>query len=61
MALFKITLAVIFVVGLLFRAAPEAYEGRIRATAIGLYHSHIKAGSKPRLRPTPQLEAMPDP
>ena len=49
----------------LFRAAPKACggsqaRGRIRATAAGLQHSHSNAGSKPRLRPTPQLKAMPD-
>ena len=44
----------------LSRVAPTAYEGsqargRIGATAAGLNHSHSKAGSKPHLRPTPQL------
>ena len=48
------------------RAAPEACggsqaSGRIRAVAAGLHHSHSNAGSKPRLRPTPQLMATPDP
>ena len=50
----------------LFKATPEAYEGsqargRIGAVATGLHHSHSHARSEPRLRPTPQLRAMPDP
>ena len=49
-----------------FRAAPEAYggsqtRGPIGAVATGLRQSHSNARSKPRLRPTPQLRAMPDP
>ena len=48
------------------RAAPEAYggsqaRGRIKAVAAGLCQSHSSAGSEPRLQPTPQLTAMPDP
>ena len=48
----------------LFRAAPAAYgssqaRGRIGAVAAGLYQSHAR--SELRLRPTPQLRAMPDP
>ena len=48
------------------RAAPAPYggsqaRGLIGAIADGLYHSHSNAGSEPRLRPTPQLRAMPDP
>ena len=31
------------------------------AGAAGLRQSHSKAGSEPRLQPTPQLKAMPDP
>ena len=51
---------------LLFRAAPSAYggsqaRGLIGATAAGLHHSHSNTGSKPPLRPTPQLMATPDP
>ena len=51
---------------LFFRAAPEAYgdsqaRGLIRAVATGLHHSHSNAVSEPRLRPTPQLTATPDP
>ena len=47
-----------------FRATPAACggsqeRGPIRATATGLCHSN--AGSKPRLRPTLQLTATPDP
>ena len=49
-----------------FRAAYEAYGdsqamGQIGAVAAGLHHSHSKMGSKPHLRPTPQLMATPDP
>ena len=49
---------------LLFRAASAACggsqaRGLIRATAPR--HSHSNARSKPRLRPPPQLTAMPDP
>jgi len=49
-----------------FRATPAAYggsqaRGLIGAAATGLHHSHSNAGSEPRLRPTPQLMAMPDP
>ena len=48
------------------RATPKVYggsqvRGPIRAAATGLHHSHSNAGSKPRLRPTLQLMAMPDP
>ena len=39
----------------------EVLGGQIRAAAAGLPHSHSNATSKPRLRPTPQLTAMPDP
>ena len=51
---------------LLFRAAPAAYgdsqaRGPIGAVAAGLCHSHGNAGYQPRLRPTPQLTATPDP
>ena len=50
----------------LFRAAPAAYggsqaRGLIRATAAGVCHSDSNGRSEPRLRPTPQLKAMPDP
>ena len=50
---------------LLFRAA-MAYggsqaRGPIGATDAGLHHSHSNTGSKPRLQPTPQLTATPDP
>ena len=34
---------------------------RIRATAVSLHHSHSNVGSKPHLRPIPQLTATPDP
>ena len=36
-------------------------RGLIRATADSLHHSHNNARSKPCLRPTMQLMAMPDP
>ena len=56
----------LFFLFLLFRASPTACgsaqaRGRIKATAASLHHSHSHARSKPRLRPTPQLTAMPDP
>ena len=35
-------------------------SGPIGAVAAGLRHSHSSAGSELRLRPTPQLTAMPD-
>ena len=46
----------------LFRAALLAYggsqaRGQIRTAAAGLHYR----GSEPRLQPTPQLTAMPDP
>ena len=49
-----------------FRATPMAYggsqaRGLIGATAPSLPHSHSNARSELRLRPTPQLTAMPDP
>ena len=51
----------------LFRAASSAYgnsqvRGLIAATAAGLCHTHSysNSGSKPCLRPTPQLMAAPD-
>ena len=50
----------------LFRAIPTAYggsqaRGLIRAIAAGLRQGHSNTRSKPRLRPTPQLMATPDP
>ena len=47
---------------LLFRAAKYGDSqacGPIRATTVGLHHSH--AGSEPCLRPALPLTAMPDP
>ena len=49
-----------------FRAAPVAYgdsqaRGWIGAATAGLHRSHSNVGAKPRLWPTPQLTAMPDP
>ena len=51
--------------GFLFRAAPAAYKGSqarglIGAAAASLYHSQSNMGSKPHLRPTPQLTATQD-
>ena len=56
----------IYFVFCLFRAAPAAYggsqaKGPIGAVAAGLHHSHSHIRSEPRLRPTPQLTATPDP
>ena len=47
-------------------AAPAAYggsqaRGQIGALASGLHHSHSSVKSEPRLQPTPQLPATPDP
>ena len=47
-------------------AAPMAYggsqaRGLIGAAAAGLRQSHSNTGSEPRLQPTPQLAATPDP
>jgi len=55
-----------FFIFCLFRAALVEYgssqaRGQIAAVAASLRQSHSNAGSKPRLRPTPQLTAMPDP
>ena len=49
-----------------FWATPAAYSdpqarGWTEATAAGLHHSHIHAGSEPRLWPTPQFTATLDP
>ena len=49
-----------------FRAAPVAYggskaRGLIRTVAAGLHPNHSNMGPEPRLRPTPQLTALPDP
>ena len=62
----QFSLSLSFIFGLLFRAAPAAYggsqvRGLIRAAAASLRHSHSKARSEPRLRPTPQLTATLDP
>ena len=50
----------------LFMATPVAYGGSqawgwIWAAAAGQSQSHSNLGSSPRLLPTPQLPAMPDP
>ena len=49
-----------------FKATPTAYggswaRGRIGAVAASLCHSHSNARFEPRLRPTPQLMALPVP
>ena len=56
----------LFVCFVFSRATPEAYgssqaRGLIGAVAYSLGQSHSNSGSKPRLRPTPQLTATPDP
>ena len=61
-----LNLFVVVVVFLSFRAAPAAHggsqaRGPIGAIAAGLYLSHGNAGSKPHLRPTPQLMAALNP
>ena len=48
------------------RAVPAAYRGSqarglIGAVAASLHQGHSNMGPKPRLQPTPQLMAMPDP
>ena len=50
----------------LFRAAPTAYggsqaRGPVEAVATGVCHNHSHSGSEPRLQPTLQLMATPDP
>ena len=56
---------ILFYFGLFLRAAScrvgSQARGLIRAVANGLRQSHSNAGSEPRLGPTPQLMAMPDP
>ena len=49
-----------------FIAVPVAHggsqaRGPIGAVAASLHHSHSDSGSEPRLRPTPQLVATPNP
>ena len=56
----------LFFVFYLFRAAPVAYggsqaRGQTGAAAAGLHHSYSNSGFEPRLQPTPQVTAMPDP
>ena len=64
---FVLFLFLFFFVFLSFpRATPAAYggsqaRGLIGAVAAGLHQSHSNAGSEPRLQPTPQLMATPDP
>ena len=63
---FVILSFVVVVVVAISWAAPAAYggsqaRGLIGAVATGLRQSHSSAGSEPRLQPTPQLTAAPDP
>ena len=56
----------LFIFCFFFRAAPVAYggsqaRGLIGVAAASLRQSHSNARSEPRLQPTPQLLAMPDP
>ena len=56
----------LFVCFCLFRAALVAHggsqaRGQLNASVTGLHHSHSNTRSEPRLQPTPQLTAMPDP
>ena len=62
----RVDLFFVFFFLLFLWAAPEAYggsqaRGQIGALAAGLRQSHSNAGSAPRLQPTPQLMATPDP
>ena len=62
----EVSVFVVIIIILLFRAAPAAYggsqaRGLIRAIATGLHHSHSNTGSKPHLQPTSQLTAILDP
>ena len=65
--IFFVFLFVFFVVVVAISwAAPAAYggsqaRGLIGAVAASLRQSHSNAGSEPRLQPTPQLTATPDP
>ena len=57
---------ILFIYFCIFRDAPMGYSGfqardPIRAVAVALHYSHSKVESELRLRPTPQLIAMPNP
>ena len=63
--LFCLVVVVVIAVAISW-AAPTAYggsqaRGLTGAVATGLRQSHSNAGSELRLRPTPQLMAMPEP
>ena len=63
---FCLFVVVVVVIVAISWAAPAAYgdsqaRGRIGAVATGLHQSHSNAGSEPRLQPTPQVTATPDP
>ena len=62
---FYLFLLIYLVFFCLFRTTPTAYGGsqamgQIGAVASGLCQRHSNVGSKPNLRPTPQLTATPD-
>ena len=64
--LFSFTYLFIYLSFCLFKATPMAdggspARGLRGAAAAGLQHSHSNAQSEPRLHPTPQLKATPDP
>ena len=64
--LFYFTIIIIIIIFVFSRAAPTAYggsqaRGLIRAVAASLRQSHSNARSEPRLQPTPQLMATPNP
>ena len=62
----KIKIIIFFCLFAIFWATPMAYEDsqardQIGDVATGPCQSHGNVGSKPRLQPTPQLMATPDP
>ena len=65
-ALYKVLIIIICIFFFFFQSHTDIYgsslaRGQIRAEATGLQHSHRNARSEPRLWPTPQLKAKPDP
>ena len=63
---FKVHISFFLGGGVFFSATPMAYggsqaKGQNGATPAGLCHSHSNMGSEPRLQPTQQLTAIPDP
>jgi len=64
--LLSFVVVVVVVIVAISWAAPAAYggsqaRGLIGAVDTGLRQSHSNAASEPRLQPTPQLTATPDP